>query len=281
MPFAEPGSGARIYYEVHGPRTRPAVLLIGTAGADHQTWAAQAPALAARYQTIVFDHRFAGRTEAPDAPFTLTDLAHDALAVLDAAGAERAAVVGASMGGCVAQELALAAPARVWALVLAGTTAGGGLATVSHAQRFAQARRLLALPRGERGIAFARQFFGPRAVDADPDAYAAVIAQAGWDEDPEPGMDPDTHPQNRAIATFDASGRLADVRVPALVLHGDDDILIPPQDGRNLAHAIAGAQFRLLRGGHLFFRQYPAAFNEAVLTFLASHEPEGDAPAGR
>lgn len=280
MAFAEPGDGVRIYYEMHGPHAGRAVLLIGTAGADHHTWDAQLPALAARYRTIVFDPRFAGRTTAPDEPFTLADLANDALAVLVAAEVEQAAVVGASMGGCVAQELALAAPRRVWALALAGTTAGGTLATVSHAQRFAQAKRLQALPRGERGVAFARAFFGPRAVDANPEAFAAVIAQAGWDDDPAPGLDPDSHPQNRAIATFDASGRVGSITAPTLVLHGDDDIIIPPQDGRNLARAIPSAQFRLLRGGHLFFRQYPATFNEAVLAFLAEQQGSRAAPNG-
>ena len=276
MAFVEPHPGLRIHYEVHGPAEQPAVLLISNLGADLDSWYAQIPALAARYRVISFDHRFEGQTQAPDQPCTLADFARDALAVLDAIGAQRAGVIGAAIGGCVAQELVFAQPGRVWALVLACTTAGGRLATVSHADRFAQAKRLQALPPGERGLAFARQFFGPRAVDANPDAYQPIIDRAGWDTDQDPDPDLDRRPQNLAIAQFDASDWVAEIETPTLVLHGEDDIVIPPDDGRQLARAIPPARFRLLPGGHLFFSQHGPLFNEAVLEFFKQQRPDRD-----
>lgn len=262
----------RIYYEVHGPAGAPAMLLVPTAGGDHTRWAQNVGGLAERYRVVLFDPRITGQTEAPAEPFTLRDIAADAVSVLDAGGIEQAAVVGASMGGLVAQELALGWPERVWALVLACTTAGGALATLSHEERGAEMGRIMKLPPGERGLAFARTLFGGRAVDGDPAAYANIIAEAGWDEEPFPSFGPNAHLQNAAISAFDASDRVQGIAAPTLVLHGDDDLSIPDQDGRNLAAAIPGAAFQLLSGG-LFFTQQPALFNEAVLQFLDRLRP--------
>ncbi len=113
-------SGASLYYQVHGSGGDPVLLIMGL-GSDLHFWERQIPAFAARHRVIAFDNRGVGRSDKPPGPYSVAMLAADAARVLDAAAVERAHVVGLSMGGMIAQELAIAHAERVGALVLAGT----------------------------------------------------------------------------------------------------------------------------------------------------------------
>src|SRR5918997_4057970 len=115
--------GVGLYYEEHG-RGEPLVLVPGF-GAGLWIWHRQVPAFAERFRTIVFDPRGVARSHAPDAPFTMLDLAEDLAALLEGLKVERAHVLGASFGGFVAQEFALAHPRRTRSLVLCCTSYGG------------------------------------------------------------------------------------------------------------------------------------------------------------
>lgn len=272
MPYAPLPNGVRVHYEDVGDPRRPAVLLLGPAGSERSAWTFQLPEIGARYRTITVDHRGSGLTEYPSVKFRIADLAADACGVLDHLRVEVAAVVGVSMGGGVALELAWRHPERLWALVLAATSPGGRLASRSHRQRLAMVRAAASLPAGDRGLRLAELYYGPRAVAADPEAYRSIIARANWNSDRPIAVD--DHPQNRAISAFNVSRRVGRITTDTLVLHGDDDALIPAADGARLAAAIPGARLEVLAGGHLFFMQSATQFNRVVLTFLAAREAQ-------
>ena len=122
MPYAE-NAGTRIYWEAEGSG-EPLLLIMGM-GYTSALWYRLRPLMARHYRTLVFDNRGVGQSEAPEGPYQIHTLAADALAVLEAAGAEQAHVLGLSLGGMMAQELVLAHPQRVRALVLGATGCGG------------------------------------------------------------------------------------------------------------------------------------------------------------
>ncbi len=121
MAFAHAADGTRLHYDVFGPRHGEPLLMIQGLGADSRGWLRQRRALGSRFRCIVFDNRGAGHSDHPPAPYDLEVMAADALAVLDAAGVERAHVMGASMGGILAQIIAVRHPERIRSLVLACT----------------------------------------------------------------------------------------------------------------------------------------------------------------
>ena len=123
MPYTTSSDGARIHYEVHG--TGDPVLLIMGLGSNAYGWHRTIPWLDERYQAIAFDNRGTGRSDVPEGAYTIAQMADDAAAVLDATGHDRAHVIGASLGGMIAQRLAIAHPRRLRSLVLVCTTPGG------------------------------------------------------------------------------------------------------------------------------------------------------------
>src|SRR6185503_21063399 len=123
MAYTTASDGARLHWESHG--SGDPVLLIMGLGSNAYGWHRTIPWLAERYETITFDNRGTGRSDVPDGPYAIAQLAADAAAVLDAAGHASAHVVGASLGGMIAQRFALSFPERVRSLVLVCTTPGG------------------------------------------------------------------------------------------------------------------------------------------------------------
>lgn len=255
--------GASLHVEEYG--AGPPLLLLGGLGASTLLWFRQIDALRRRFRVVAPDNRGAGRSDAPPGPYTIALLAADALAVLDALGIERAHVLGASMGGYIAQELALAHPDRVDRLVLACTTMGGpdGVAPepgvleaffatdVDPAAHLRRLYGLFAAPEWLRThAALVDGFIAHRLRTPTPShAFAAQAEAAG---------------------AFDASTRLAGLRVPTLVLHGTDDRVVPAANAQRLAAAVPGALLQLIPGtGHVFFQEQPEAFNAAVERFLA------------
>ena len=123
MPIAEV-NGQRIYHELHG-EGEPLVLVTGLS-ADHLAWTLQTPVFAERFRTVVFDNRDVGQSSSADGPYEVVDMAADTLALADALELDSFHLLGMSMGGAIAQELALSAPERVRTLTLAVSFAGGG-----------------------------------------------------------------------------------------------------------------------------------------------------------
>src|SRR5215470_2831624 len=156
MPYVT-SAGTRIYWDDDGqagrtgdtPGDREVILLIMGLGATHEWWYRIRPALAERFRTIVFDNRGAGRSDVPPPPYSITQMADDAVAVLDAAQVPAAHVFGASMGGYIAQELVLRHPARARSLVLGCTSCGGRDAVVADAEVRAALNARATMPREE------------------------------------------------------------------------------------------------------------------------------------
>jgi pimeloyl-ACP methyl ester carboxylesterase len=220
--------------------------------------------LARSLTVLTFDNRGAGRSERPAGGLTLAGMAADAVSVLDAAKVARAHVYGISMGGMIAQELALRYPERVDALVLGATSAGGTAATAPDRETLAFLGRRATVPdeegrwasvpyvysertRRSGGQRIGEDFARRRAYRFDPVGYGAQLA---------------------AALQHNAAARLGDISAPTLVVHGAEDRMVPPANGRTLAAAIAGARLLELEdAAHLYTTDEPAA-DDAVLDFL-------------
>jgi 3-oxoadipate enol-lactonase len=263
-------SGAELAYSVEGSGAE-AVLLVMGLGARAADWGTRFPAaLAARYRVVRFDHRGVGRSPRAAVGYSLSDLADDAVAVLDAVGAARAHVIGISMGGMIAQLLALDHSARVARLVLVSTHHGGSHIESAHpdALRLFDPAALLAGRRAPE--AAMRHAIGvitaPGFVERSPEVVAELVDNARREP---------THPavflaQFQAIVASDRSERVRAITVPTLVVHGTDDKLIRPSNGRSLAEKIPGARLVMLDGcGHMPMHEQPDALAARVLEFLA------------
>ncbi len=260
-------NGIDIYYEQQG--SGPDLVLIMGLGAHLGAWALQTPVFAQRFRVTAFDNRGAGRSSAPDEPYSIRGMADDTAALMEALGIPRAHVAGASMGGMIAQEMAINHPDRVDRLVLACTRARAG--EVRHVLAPAQAALY------ETGIDPAQ-----RALLSMPWSYTSAFMSeprrvlAALDfvrKNPYPMQPHAYHRQQAAVMAHDTIGRLDRITTPTLVLVGAEDILTPVQESIELAQHIPGARLRVLpRGGHAFFAEYPNEVNQAVLEFLLAQE---------
>jgi pimeloyl-ACP methyl ester carboxylesterase len=256
-------SGADLYYEERGQGV-PILWLQGL-GADHTAWSPQLARFAPRYQCLAPDNRGSGHS-APGQVLTLQTMAEDAAALIEArAGGEPAHVVGLSMGASIAQELALLAPQLVRSLVLVAASAS--IEPRLHELLVAWRAIYPRVPIGE----FQRQanlwLFSWRFFEREG-AAAGVVAYAERTQAPGEWF----VAQIDAAITHNATDRLGTVQLPALVVTGTDDIMVPPRLGRALAALIPGARFvEIPDGGHSVNLEQQRAFNEVVGEFLAAH----------
>ncbi len=251
--------GARIAYDVQGDG-EPLVLIMGL-GYGRWGWEPVVEPLAARYRVITFDNRGYGDSDAPPGPYTAAQLAGDTLAVLDAAGVDRAHVVGASLGGAVAQELALRHGGRIEKLVLMATMSG-----VSNMHPIPAPTLALMAEAPTLDPAVAIRRFVENALEPEPDPplvdriVALRVAKppdpAGWAA------------QAAIWATFDAWEELPRIEAPTLVVQGEGDVVVDPRNAALLAERIPGAELRMVPGGHLFFWNRPDALVSPLTEFL-------------
>ena len=244
----------RIAWESRGDG--PPLLLIHGLGYARWGWEPVADDLARSFRVLLFDNRGIGESDAPPGPYTVAELAGDALQVLDEAGVERAHVVGTSLGGMVAQELALSHPERVDRLVLACTTPGGP-------QAFPMPQRTVDLMLAQATL---REYVENALVPAvRPDLVERILAHR---ERTAQGFEA-WAAQAAAGAGFDAFARLGSLAAPTLVQHGDGDVVVDPRNGALLAELIPDARLELYPGGgHLFFWQEPERFVRELEEFL-------------
>ena len=263
MAFAESES-ARLYWESTGAGA-PVLLVMGL-GMNATGWWRTVPVLAQSLRVIAFDNRGVGRSDKPQGPYSVPQMADDAIAVLDAAGERAAHVYGISLGGMIAQQIALRHPDRVRSLVLGCTTSGGERA----------------VPLSEEVVAF---FLRRREMPADEAVWASVPYSYGDEtrlhggqliaEDIEQRLRYPIEPvgyagQLEAAMHHNTSDRLAEVSKPTLVVHGEADRIVPAGNGRIVADSIPGARLELLPGaGHLYPTDAPDA-DRTVLDFLSS-----------
>lgn len=255
-------AGLSLHYEERGDG--PPLLLIAGIPALANDWASLADGLAARgLRVIAYDNRGSGASTVTPGPYSTREMAGDAVALLDYLGVARADVFGMSMGGMIAQELALTAPERVRRLVLGCTHAGiahaaapPGAASRAFAlqtEDWALRMRTLAPFAFAEGVdpMLLREFTTKKSADVqDPGGYAAQI---------------------QAVLAHDTAERLHEIRAPTLVLTGDEDRIIPGESSRLLAKLIPDAALSVIAGtGHLFFLERPDMTLEILSEFLSS-----------
>jgi 3-oxoadipate enol-lactonase len=261
-------SGAlRIAYELRGSLygRRPWLVLIQGMGFDRLGWQPVLGKLGRRFRLVLMDNRGSGLSDCPADAFSVTDMADDVVAVLDATGLHRAHVLGASLGGMVAQEVAITHPERVDGLVLACTTPGWPLAYPMPA---ATARLIAATTDLTVEAAVRRHTenaLSAGTVQHRPDLVDRLVRLEG------------SRPADRGILAAQAlagaryAGRLRQARILArtLVVHGDADTVVDPRNARLLAERIPGAQLVTFPGlGHLLFWEDPPGFAGVVASFL-------------
>jgi pimeloyl-ACP methyl ester carboxylesterase len=253
-------AGAELFWQRSG-NGEPLLLIQGMSG-THLTWGEPfLSRLEADFECVVFDNRGIGNNDPTGEPFTIAELAADALAVIDAAGFETAHVLGISMGGMVAQELALTAHDRLRTLTLGCTYAGGPGSSLIAAE---DAGPLLdAMASGDLDRVFKAMYavnLSP-AFRAEESNYAGFAAMAGA----LPARQTTVQLQMQAIGGHDVQTRLAEIATPTLVIHGTEDRMIPVANGELIAALIPGAKLEILDGvGHLFWWEQPERSAELI-----------------
>jgi len=252
---------ADLYVEEHG--SGDTLLLLQGLGQGEWAWRSQVDPFSQRFRTIVYDQRGTGLSPAPAEPYDVHDLAADAAEIL---GGRAAHVVGFSMGGYVALTLALAQPELVRSLVLAGTGAGGP----GRVPRPADVREAFESARGltpeEFGRATMPYTFSPGWPEENPERLDEILAARL--EHPTSVETIDAHVE-LCYRFYDEAIEVERIDAPALVIHGDADLIVPVENGRALARRLPDARLVELPGrGHNLMLEDPELFNSLVLDFL-------------
>jgi pimeloyl-ACP methyl ester carboxylesterase len=249
-------------YERSGNADGPPLLLImGMSGTSLHWGEPFLQLLRADFDVIAYDHRGVGASTPLDGPITTREMADDAAGLLAALELDDAHVVGISMGGMIAQELALNHPQRVRTLTLGCTYCGGEGSALASEEDLSGLVEAMGSGDRERALRAGWEINVSPTLAADDDAFAtfreiamrravavAVIMQ-----------------QMQACAAHDTNERLAQVAAPTLVIHGTEDRLLPVQNGRLIASRIPGARLEIFDGvGHLFFWERPERAAELV-----------------
>ncbi|MBL1101015.1 alpha/beta fold hydrolase [Streptomyces coffeae] len=262
MPYATTPDGLRVAYQVRG-NGPPLVLLAGQAN-SHHWWDGIRDDFHAAHSTVTIDYRGTGESDEPRTAYSTQEFARDVIAILDDLDIDRADVYGTSMGGRVAQWLAIRHPGRVGGLVLGCTSPGGPLSF----ERSNEIRRSLAVP----DAAAAQQ------------ALAALMYTPAWlatHSGPYQTLgDPTMSARARrghltASRDHNAWEELPAISAPTLILHGSDDLLNPAANAALLADRIPDARMTLIPGArHAYFEEFRASASPLVLDFLTRKAPE-------
>jgi pimeloyl-ACP methyl ester carboxylesterase len=268
MPITEPREGVAIHYESQGDG--PPLLLISGTGHDLGFWSGQLPYFAPEFRTIVFDNRGVGGSSVPPPGYSLADMADDAAHVLDETGIDRAHVMGFSMGGHIAQELALNHPDRVLSLGIHHSWTRNG----ARLRKFQETRRYLA--EHDQRVALTELSMLALYASAYYDAHAEEMedhrnflleqspVNAGWIG------------QLEACINGDTYDRLPQIKVATQITCSDLDVIAAPHLSQMIHQRIAGSQLHVLEGtGHVALMEAPEEFATICLEFLravtASH----------
>lgn len=246
----------------------PLLLIMGMSGTFDHWHAGFLDNLRREFDTVVYDHRGVGASSHLEGPVTIARLAEDVVGLLDALEIDSAHVLGISMGGMVAQELALACPERISTLVLGCTYCGGeGSVPMSEAVLRRLAEGMFSGDR-TRALRAAWEANVSPGFAADEDAYAR-FQEIGMRRRVSVQV---IMEQMRAITVHDTSARLGEITLPTLVVHGTLDEMLPVQNGRMIAGLVGGSRLEVLDGiGHLFFWERPEQSAELVRAHAAVH----------
>jgi 3-oxoadipate enol-lactonase len=270
MPITN-ANGIELYYEVHG-EGEPLLLIMGLAH-NSLSWKKSLPYLAAHYKVIVFDNRGTGRSSKPETPYSIELMAEEAKSVLDAAGVEAAHVYGISMGGMIAQRLALNFSDRVKSLIL-GCTSPGGINQVQP-----DTDVIMTLLSGasipttplEEAWASVPILYSTYFIENHRDSIAEHIETMIEIPTPAHGF----MQQLQACLAHDTYEQLDKIKIPALIIHGDADRLIPVENGKMLENRIKDSELYIVQGaGHLYMTEAQKAVDDIVIDFIKKHPIE-------
>jgi pimeloyl-ACP methyl ester carboxylesterase len=265
MPSVEVGEH-ELHYQ-RGGSGEPLLLIQGMSG-THVAWGEPFVELLRRdFEVIVFDNRGIGHSGPVEGPFTIVEMAEDTDGLLDALELESAHVLGISMGGMIAQELALAHPERLRTLALGCTYCGGPGSRLMPEENLRKLAEGMAS--GDRGKAIRAGYevnLSP-GFRADASAFAAVEAMATS----VPARRETIELQMRAILGHDTSGRLGVISAPTLIVHGTEDGVLPVENGKQIASLMPQARLELLEGvGHMFWWEQPERSAELLREHAAA-----------
>jgi pimeloyl-ACP methyl ester carboxylesterase len=264
VPTAKAGD-INLYYEVHG-EGQPLLLIMGY-GSNSGHWFVILPHLASRFNVIIFDNRGTGRSDKPDIPYTAEMMTGDIIGLLDAIGIGAANVFGVSMGGMIAQELALRYPGRVKKLVLGCTSCGGPHTVKSspEATAFLFDPERARLSDEERAYSTVPWLWNEDFIDKHPEAVKRYVKTTTQYPTPTHGY----ICQGNFILSHDTYDRLPQIKAPALVMCGARDRLIPPENSKILASRIPGAELVIFeKAGHGFISDTADESSDKIIRFL-------------
>lgn len=251
-------SATRVSWTEEGPADAPVVLLSNSLGSTRAMWDPQVPALAERYRVLTYDTRGHGASPSPAGPYTLDDLVDDALAVLDEAGAERAHVVGISLGGMTGMRMAAREPGRVHRLVLLCTSARPDHDAFRQRAAAVREQGTAAL-----AAAVAARWVTPAFAAAHPEVLARLEAMIA-------GCDDEGYALCcEVLGELDLRDDLPRITAPTLVVSGAEDLALPPEHQEIVAAGIPGAErITLSPAAHIPTVEQPLQVTGAVLGHL-------------
>ena len=260
-------NGQELYYEVHG-EGQPLVLVMGI-GYDSTLWTlAQVPALSQKFQVVIFDNRDAGRSSQATSAYTIADMADDTAGLMDALDIKKAHVCGLSMGGMIAMEFALRHPGRLDRMILTGAPGAPARVACHPIMTWNWVKA-----HDKTGEIFGCQQFSwlfSTAFLRNRQAVQQTVAMLSSNPNP---IGPQAYNrQAQAFLGFDVLDRLAAVKAPTLCIVGEQDLLTPVHECREVADKIPGAKFEVIKGdgsSHVVPIERPDDFNGLVTKFLS------------
>jgi 3-oxoadipate enol-lactonase len=248
------------------------LLLIRGFGSNADHWYAQVPDLSRHYRVITFDNRGVARSTDPGGPFTIADLAKDTVDLMDALKIERAHILGLSMGGMIAQEIAIQYPGRVKGLILAVTHCGGKKSEPAGENVIRAFQQFVDEGGNEVRIETLSYLFGPKLLDERPlvaQEYVKVsmknpvslsVLKKQWD----------------AIKGHDTCNRIQMIKSFTLILTGSEDMIVPPVNSTIMAELIPRSEMVIIMEcGHQVLLEEPETCNSAMIKFLRTVDGQG------
>jgi 3-oxoadipate enol-lactonase len=267
MPFTNL-NGIELYYEVHG-EGEPLLMIMGLAH-NSLSWKKSLPELMKHFQVIIFDNRGSGRSSKPETSYTIEIMAEEAKAVLDAANVDAAHVYGISMGGMIAQRLALMYPGQIKSLILGCTTPGGLQQVQANPEVLMTLLSGASIPTTplEAAWAIVPILYSEDFIINHKDSIAEHIETMIEIPTPPHGF----MQQLQACMNHDTFEELDKITVPVLIIHGDADRLISVENGKLLADRIKGSELHIVPGaGHLYVTEAQETVDEKVIDFIKKH----------
>jgi len=265
MPKA-PVNGISMYYEVQGKGV-PLVMIQGFAG-NHQAWFFQTPVFRKYYKVIIFDNRGIGKSGRSSEPYTIKTIADDVIGLMDFLHIDKAHILGLSLGGMVAQEVAISYPERVMKLVLGST-----FADIERNDVHPELMKALGIREGDasvdiRNIDFRKLMNFMVSSAFNKRLYRMVLVLLSKcsmrSVDPEGSLS-----QMQSVAGYSTLDRLRLIKAPTLVITGTGDRIVSPSMSDLIASKVANARLVKVKGGsHAFFMEMRGRFNKEVLEFL-------------